>query len=200
MPIETSIRPPRAPSRSGRPGARVLLITEGTYPHVIGGVSSWCDLLIDGIPEIHWQVLPIVAATDRDRRSFEVPAHAELLPEHRPLVGRDASTQAPPRQGERRACEHARADPDRLERQPPSFGRRAGLVPHATPTACGPPFAAGAAGSSSCARCRRCSTRTTTAPPALPSSTRSRPRRSTRPFTGWLAQRAPRRPRPTCCT
>jgi len=78
--IETSIRPPRAPSRSGREGGRVLLITEGTYPHVIGGVSSWCDLLIGGLPAIDWQVLPIVAATDRDRRSFEVPAHAELLP------------------------------------------------------------------------------------------------------------------------
>ena len=47
---------------------------------MIGGVSSWCDLLIKGLPEINWQVLPIVAATDRDRRSFEVPAHAELLP------------------------------------------------------------------------------------------------------------------------
>jgi glycosyltransferase involved in cell wall biosynthesis len=78
--IDTSIRPPRTPSRSARPGARVLLITEGTYPHVIGGVSSWCDLLIKGLPEINWQVLPIVAASDRDRRSFEVPAHAELLP------------------------------------------------------------------------------------------------------------------------
>jgi glycosyltransferase involved in cell wall biosynthesis len=36
--------------------------------------------LIDGLPGIKWQVLPIVAASDRDRRSFEVPAHAELLP------------------------------------------------------------------------------------------------------------------------
>ena len=41
---------------SSRP--RVLMTTEGTYPHVIGGVSSWCDLLIGGLPEIHWQVLP----------------------------------------------------------------------------------------------------------------------------------------------
>jgi glycosyltransferase involved in cell wall biosynthesis len=47
---------------------------------VIGGVSSWCDLMIKGLPTVDWQVLPIVAASDRDRRSFEVPEHAELLP------------------------------------------------------------------------------------------------------------------------
>jgi glycosyltransferase involved in cell wall biosynthesis len=57
----------------------VLITTEGTYPHVIGGVSSWCDLLIGGLPEFHWQVLPIVAGHDGKKPAFEVPAHAELL-------------------------------------------------------------------------------------------------------------------------
>ena len=78
MLIDSSTPPPCSP-RSARPDPRVLLITEGTYPHVIGGVSSWCDLLIGGLPQIDWQVLPIVAAHDRARRSFEVPEHAELL-------------------------------------------------------------------------------------------------------------------------
>jgi glycosyltransferase involved in cell wall biosynthesis len=55
------------------------MTTEGTYPHVIGGVSSWCDLLIGGLPEIHWQVLPIVAPREGGGVTFEVPGHAELL-------------------------------------------------------------------------------------------------------------------------
>jgi glycosyltransferase involved in cell wall biosynthesis len=46
---------------------------------VIGGVSSWCDLLIGGLPEFHWQVLPIVAGHDGRKPAFEVPAHADLL-------------------------------------------------------------------------------------------------------------------------
>ena len=57
----------------------MLITTEGTYPHVIGGVSSWCDLLIGGLPEFDWQILPIVAGHDGKRPAFEVPAHAELL-------------------------------------------------------------------------------------------------------------------------
>jgi polysaccharide biosynthesis protein PelF len=72
-PLEKSTRA----AGSSRP--RVLMTTEGTYPHVIGGVSSWCDLLIGGLPEIHWQVLPIVAARNGDGPAFEVPEHADLL-------------------------------------------------------------------------------------------------------------------------
>ena len=40
---------------------RVLLTTEGTYPYVMGGVSSWCDLLVKSLTGFDWQVLPIVA-------------------------------------------------------------------------------------------------------------------------------------------
>jgi glycosyltransferase involved in cell wall biosynthesis len=55
------------------------MTTEGTYPHGIGGVSSWCDLLIGGLPEIDWRILPIVAARNDLRPAFEVPSHARLL-------------------------------------------------------------------------------------------------------------------------
>jgi glycosyltransferase involved in cell wall biosynthesis len=55
------------------------MTTEGTYPYVIGGVSSWCDQLIGGLPEIAWQIMPVVAAEARERPAFEVPQHAELL-------------------------------------------------------------------------------------------------------------------------
>ena len=30
---------------------RICLLTEGSYPYVVGGVSSWCQMLIQGLPE-----------------------------------------------------------------------------------------------------------------------------------------------------
>jgi hypothetical protein len=51
------------PAVDGRP--RVLLLTEGTYPYALGGVSSWCDLLVRAMPEFEWLVLPIVAPHGR---------------------------------------------------------------------------------------------------------------------------------------
>jgi glycosyltransferase involved in cell wall biosynthesis len=55
----------RVPLRSARP--RILLTTEGTYPYVMGGVSSWCNLLVNSLDEFDWQVLPIVAPGKRER-------------------------------------------------------------------------------------------------------------------------------------
>ena len=40
------------------PGGRILLVTEGTYPYALGGVSSWCDLLVRALDEFDWRVLP----------------------------------------------------------------------------------------------------------------------------------------------
>lgn len=61
-------------------GPRVLMTTEGTYPYVVGGVSSWCDLLVKGLPQFRWQVLPIVAGGRHRPLLFELPGNAELLP------------------------------------------------------------------------------------------------------------------------
>jgi polysaccharide biosynthesis protein PelF len=63
----------RAPHRP-----RVLLTTEGTYPYVMGGVSSWCDLLVRSLDDLDWHVLPIVAP-DRRTRLFALPGHAREL-------------------------------------------------------------------------------------------------------------------------
>jgi polysaccharide biosynthesis protein PelF len=60
---------------------RVLLTTEGTYPYVVGGVSSWCDLLVNSLTEFDWLVLPIIGAHGQPRR-FPLPAHAH---EHGPI-------------------------------------------------------------------------------------------------------------------
>jgi polysaccharide biosynthesis protein PelF len=71
-------RPPegrRGPEGVAAARPRVLLVTEGTYPYVMGGVSSWCDLLVRRLTEFHWQVLPIVGP-DRRERLFELPSHA----------------------------------------------------------------------------------------------------------------------------
>src|SRR3954451_24716579 len=57
---------------------RILLCTEGTYPYVMGGVSSWCNLLVNSLDEFDWQVLPIVAPDGRPR-TFELPEHAEEI-------------------------------------------------------------------------------------------------------------------------
>jgi glycosyltransferase involved in cell wall biosynthesis len=56
----------------------VLLTTEGTYPYVVGGVSSWCDLLVNSLTEFDWQVLPIVAPHGRPP-IFALPPHATEL-------------------------------------------------------------------------------------------------------------------------
>src|SRR3954451_1980384 len=61
------------------PRARILLTTEGTYPYALGGVSSWCDLLLRGLTEFDWTVLPIIAPHGR------APLYA--LPEHARQAG-----------------------------------------------------------------------------------------------------------------
>ena len=72
---------PWSPARRPRPvrlaGARVLLVTEGTYPYATGGVTSWCDLIVRGLDDVDWRVLPIVAG--RRGAVCELPAHATLL-------------------------------------------------------------------------------------------------------------------------
>jgi glycosyltransferase involved in cell wall biosynthesis len=89
-PVSSELRDPVCAAGSREPGARVwgsgripphparrrvLLTTEGTYPYVMGGVSSWCDLLVNSLTEFDWQVMPIVAPQRRPP-SFTLPAHA----------------------------------------------------------------------------------------------------------------------------
>jgi len=95
--------PPDPPTRLALARPRVLLTTEGTYPYVMGGVSSWCNVLVNSLTEFDWQVLPIVPPDGR-KRMFELPDHvsevgrievwSETLPQRgrpRPLQRRAAS-------------------------------------------------------------------------------------------------------------
>jgi polysaccharide biosynthesis protein PelF len=90
---------------------KVLLITEGTYPYAIGGVSSWCHILIGGLAEIDWDVLPLIAGGKHQRPRVALPANARLL---RPIELWSES--APPRRLRRRRSEEQMSLPVALLR------------------------------------------------------------------------------------
>ncbi|MFF3503853.1 GT4 family glycosyltransferase PelF [Streptomyces sp. NPDC003247] len=85
------------PHGARRPGAtRVTLLTEGTYPHSHGGVSVWCDQLVQGMPDVGFDVVA-VTGTGREPLVWELPAHVSRVlsvpmwgapPEGRPPRGR----------------------------------------------------------------------------------------------------------------
>ncbi|MES4891095.1 GT4 family glycosyltransferase PelF [Streptomyces sp. NPDC096012] len=80
-----------------RPGAaHVTLLTEGTYPHSHGGVSVWCDQLVQGMPDLDFDVIA-VTGTGREPVVWDLPSHVhEVLsvpmwgdpPDGRPPRGR----------------------------------------------------------------------------------------------------------------
>lgn len=39
----------------------VCLVTEGSYPHYPGGVSNWCHMLVQGLPEVRFVLVSLVA-------------------------------------------------------------------------------------------------------------------------------------------
>ncbi|MEU6882768.1 GT4 family glycosyltransferase PelF [Streptomyces sp. NPDC046712] len=53
-------------------GRHVTMLTEGTYPHVHGGVSTWCDQLVRGMPEVDFQVLALTGS-GREPVTWELP-------------------------------------------------------------------------------------------------------------------------------
>ncbi|MBW5486095.1 GT4 family glycosyltransferase PelF [Streptomyces bambusae] len=81
-------------------GRHVTMLTEGTYPHVHGGVSTWCDQLVRGMPEVDFNVTALTG-TGREPVSWELPRnvyrHTAV-----PLWG-------PPPRGSRRAVPRGRA-------------------------------------------------------------------------------------------
>ena len=83
-PIGTELRGSRSGTKMpnapglGRPAPRVLITTEGNYPYTLGGVSTWCNMLVNGLPEFSWQVLPIMAGGLR--RTPKGPATLKVLP------------------------------------------------------------------------------------------------------------------------
>lgn len=59
---ERKANPADAGALSADRALTVGLVTEGTYPFYPGGVSNWCRLLIEGLPDVRFVVMSIVAA------------------------------------------------------------------------------------------------------------------------------------------
>jgi glycosyltransferase involved in cell wall biosynthesis len=72
---------------------RVALVSEGTYPYAMGGVSIWCEQLIRGIPDYRWEVValsvdgteePVFARPDNLDGVHTIPLWSGPLPGARP--------------------------------------------------------------------------------------------------------------------
>jgi glycosyltransferase involved in cell wall biosynthesis len=56
--------------------ADVCLISEGSYPYVVGGLASWTDALIRASPKIAFHVVAITISSQSRRRAFTLPENA----------------------------------------------------------------------------------------------------------------------------
>ncbi len=76
---ETRTRGGRADLGCGeRHRLHVALITEGTYPFVKGGVSVWCDQILNGLPSHDFTVYALTA-TGAERPVWTLPANVPRL-------------------------------------------------------------------------------------------------------------------------
>lgn len=51
---------------------KIALVSEGTYPFAMGGVSVWCDQLIQGMRDHQWEVVALTV-DGRERTRWELP-------------------------------------------------------------------------------------------------------------------------------
>ncbi len=57
---------------------KVMLSTEGTYPFHQGGVSTWCDILVNNITEIDYYLYSIIMNPYVSQK-FKLPSNIELI-------------------------------------------------------------------------------------------------------------------------
>ena len=61
---------------------KVCLLTEGSYPYIVGGVSAWTHMLIKGLPEVEFSVYSIGAlAKDRGNFKYKLPENCTSVQE-----------------------------------------------------------------------------------------------------------------------
>lgn len=61
---------------------KICLLIEGAYPYVVGGVSSWVQMLMEGLPEHEFFIYSIGAeAKDRGRFKYRFPANVTGIQE-----------------------------------------------------------------------------------------------------------------------
>jgi len=58
---------------------KILLTAEGTYPFTAGGVSTWCEQLLTGLPDHEFTVLAVIANPHVDYL-YPVPANTRIVP------------------------------------------------------------------------------------------------------------------------
>ncbi|HXQ61912.1 MAG TPA: GT4 family glycosyltransferase PelF [Acidimicrobiales bacterium] len=58
---------------------RVYLSTEGTYPFVLGGVSTWVDMLVNGLPDHHFDIGAVVDNPNY-AMAYNPPANVTIQP------------------------------------------------------------------------------------------------------------------------
>lgn len=55
---------------------RICLLAEGCYPYVVGGVSSWVQMMIEGFPEYEFFIYAVGAnASDRGKFKYKFPSN-----------------------------------------------------------------------------------------------------------------------------
>ena len=70
------------PAAKNEPVADVTLFLEGTYPYVLGGVSSWVQQIITGLPELTFSLLYIGAKQDpKAKQHYQLPKNVLSLKE-----------------------------------------------------------------------------------------------------------------------
>ncbi|MFI9642199.1 GT4 family glycosyltransferase PelF [Micromonospora sp. NPDC051925] len=57
---------------------RIALVSEGTYPYAMGGVSIWCEQLIRGMPDYRWEVVALTV-DGSEEPVFERPANLDRV-------------------------------------------------------------------------------------------------------------------------
>ena len=81
--------------------ADVALVLEGTYPYAVGGVSTWADGLIRGLPEVRFGIVHLYAGAAPRGGAFDLPGnvawHVDLrLPDALDAVDAEALAAAVP--------------------------------------------------------------------------------------------------------
>jgi hypothetical protein len=70
------------------------MLTEGTYPHVHGGVSTWCDQLVRGMPEVDFHIVSLTGSGG-EPVTWELPPNVRRhtsVPTWGPRPGRGRAT------------------------------------------------------------------------------------------------------------
>ncbi len=77
---------------------KIVLVSEGTYPYAMGGVSLWCDQLIRGMPEYRWEMVALTV-DGSERELWKPPDNLEYtqsIPMWGPAPSRRRRRSGPP--------------------------------------------------------------------------------------------------------